>query len=106
MFINESQLVQSKAWPKKKGGKKNHKHIEKFKKDQDNSAKQSDYLLKFKLTIQQNAHRVFESIENLANISLRVLGNEIFEKECFLSEDIAVFFSIVKELAPDVYEAY
>ena len=60
----------------------------------------------FKLTFQKNAHRVFQSSENLETISLRVLGNEIFEDECFKSEDLTKFFQIIQEEAPAVYENY
>lgn len=40
------------------------------------------------------------------NISRKVLGSEIFEKEIFEKEDLAKFFSKAKEEAPLVYEAY
>lgn len=56
------------------------------------------------LTFQRNAHKVFASSENLSNISRRVLGDEIFEKEIFKSTDLIKFFNIVKAEAPHTYE--
>ena len=69
-FIQEA--IDRQDQPPKNKGKKSHKAIKNFK---ENIAKRTEYLIKYKMTLQQNSLRVFESIDNLEKISLRVLGN-------------------------------